>query len=194
MEMARLSDFVPIEPAPPLVAYEGSAVWYMLRVTPMTEIKAAERLKIGNLIVYVPTFSKQVRRRGRLHFHRLYAAISGMLFMPQEMLDTPNRRKLFDFARIADFVRVGAEVAKLTKADIEMVRTMEAKLNLPQSAKGVLLKVGQQVRFTDPNFAANWISGTIFAIDGPTRIGVEVPGLFGCGAIVWVPESEIEAL
>ena len=64
MEMARLSDFVPIEPAPPLVAYEGSAVWYMLRVMPMTEIRAAERLKVGNLIVYVPTFSKQVRRRG----------------------------------------------------------------------------------------------------------------------------------
>ena len=192
--MARLKDFIPIEPAPPLVAYEGSATWYMLRVMPMSEVKAADRLKVGNLLVYLPTYSKQVRRRGRLHFHRLYAAISGMLFMPQEMLDVPHRRELFEFARIVDFVRVGADVAKLTKADIEMIRIMEAKLNLPQEAKGVLFKLGQQVNFTDPKYHANWGGGTIFAIDGPTRIGVEVPGLFGCGAKVWVPESEIEAL
>ena len=55
MEMARLSDFIPIEPAPPLVAYDGCLTWYMLRVTPMSEIKAADRLKIGNVLVYVPT-------------------------------------------------------------------------------------------------------------------------------------------
>lgn len=194
MEMVRLSEFVPVEPAPPIPDYRGALVWYMLRVTPMTEIKAAERLQVGNVWAYVPTYSKMVRRRGRLHFHRLYAAITGMLFLPEEMLDVPDRRRLFDFARVIDFVRVGAAVAKLTKADIELVRLMEAKLNLPQSAKGVLLKVGQKVTFKDPNFFYGWGGGTIIAIDGPTRIGVEVPGLFGCGAKVWVPESEIEAL
>ena len=194
MQMARLKDFMPIEPPPPVPNYQGALVWYMLRVAPMSEIRAAERLKVGNVLVYLPTFSKMVRRRGRLHFHRLYAAITGMLFLPEEMLDVPNRRALFEFARIQDFVRVGANPARLTKQDIELVRIMEAKLNLPQAAKGVLFKVGQKVTFTDALFGANWVSGIIFAIDGPTRIGVEVPGLFGCGAKVWVPESEIEAM
>lgn len=194
MEMQRLSDFIPVEPAPALVAYEGSPTWYLLRVMPMTEIKAADLLLIGGMHVYVPTYSKKVRRRGHAHFHRPYAAITGLLFMPQEMLAVPDRRRLFDFARVVDFVRVGADVAKLTKADIEMVRVMTAKLNLPQEAKGVLLKVGQEVRFTHPMFEANWVGGKIVEIDGPTRIGVEVAGLFGCGAVVRVPESEIEAL
>lgn len=194
MLMATLKDFMPIEPPAPVPNYEGASTWYMLRVAPMSEIRAAERLKVGSVFVYLPTFSKMVRRRGRMHFHRLYAAITGMLFLPDEMLDVPNRRALFDFARIQDFVRVGANPARLTKQDIELVRIMEAKLNLPQAAKGVLFKVGQKVTFTDPLFGANWVSGIIFAIDGPTRIGVEVPGLFGCGAKVWVPESEIEAM
>ncbi len=194
MQMARLKDFMPIEPPPPIPNYQGALVWYMLRVAPMSEIAAAKRLKVGSMMVYVPTFSKMVRRRGRLHFHRPYAAISGILFLPEEMLDVPRRRELFDFARVQDFVRVGGHAAKLTKQDIELIRIMEAKLNLPQAAKGVLLKMGQQVRFTDALFGANWVSGTIVAIDGPTRIGVEVPGLFGCGAKVWVPETEIEAM
>lgn len=193
--LAKIQDHLPkFEPAP-LPDFDGAEVWHMLRVIPMQELRVAERLKVGNLLVYVPTFSKQFRLRGRLHGHRLYAAITGMLFMPQAFLATPRRRELFDFARVQDFVRSGGgEVAKLTKRDIELIRIMEAKLNLPPESKGVLLKVGQRVTFRDPLFAYGWGDARIFEIDGPTRIGVEVPGLFGCGAKVWVPESEIEAL
>lgn len=193
--LARIADHVgPFQPEP-LPAYDGFPVWHMLRVSPHQEIKAAERLKVGNLLVYVPTYAKMIRRRGRLHGHRLYAAISGMLFMPAAFLGIARRDELFDFARVHDFVRVsGGEIAKLAKSDIDLVRIMEAKLNLPPECKGVLFKAGQEVRFTDPLFEANWVGGKIFEIASEHRIGVEVDGLFGCKTRVYVPASEIEAL
>lgn len=193
--LAKIEDHVPKFEPVPLPDYDGFPVWHMLRVTPQQEVKVAERLKVGNLLVYVPTYSKMIRRRGRLHGHRLYAAITGMVFMPAVFLGIARRRDLFEFARVHDFVRSGGgELARLTKSDIDLVRIMEAKLNLPPECKGVLFKAGQEVRFTDPLFEANWVGGKIFEIASEHRIGVEVDGLFGCKTRVYVPASEIEAL
>lgn len=194
MLMQKLRDFIPEAPAAPLPIFEGAQNWRVLRVTPMREVRTAERLKIGGMLVYLPTYSKQVRQRGKLHAPRLYAAVIGMLFLPDEMLDVPRRDELFEFAGVHGFFRVGSAAARLSKADIELVRIMEAKLNLPPEAKGVLFKKGQKVSFIDPLFAYSWCGGTIFDIVDSTRIGVEVAGLFGCTVRVYVPASEIEAL
>lgn len=194
MLMQKLRDFVPDALLAPLPAFEGAHSWRVLRVTPMREVRTAERLKIGNLLVYLPTYAKQIRQRGRMHCHRLYAAVIGMVFVPDEMLDVPRRDELFEFAGVHGFFRVGLDPVRLSRDDIELVRIMEAKLNLPPEAKGVLFKVGQDVRFTDPLFAYSWCGGKIFEIVNQTRIGVDVAGLFGCTVRVYVPASEIEAL
>ena len=194
MLMQKLRDFVPDTPLAPLPAFAGAQSWRVLRVTPMREVRTAERLKIGNLLAYLPTYSKKVRRRGSMHCHRLYAAVVGMLFIPDEMLDVPRRDELFEFAGVHGFFRVGLEPVRLSRDDIEKVRIMEAKLNLPPEAKGVLFKTGQEVRFTSDLFAYSWCGGKIFEIVDEARIGVEVAGLFGCTVRVYVPASEIEAL
>lgn len=194
MLMARMQDFVAPQVPAPMPRFEGCNWWSILRVMPSREVKAAERLKVGGLHVYLPTYSRQVRRRGKAHCHRLYAAVTGMLFVPDEMLDIPRRRELFDFAGVHGFMHVGANVARLTKSDIELVRKMEARLNLPPECKGVEFKVGQKVSFTDPLYAYSWVGGAIFEIVDSTRIGVEVGGLFGCTVRVYVPASEIEVM
>lgn len=175
--------------------YSGFPWWHALLVEPNREQRSAEWLKRVNVFVYLPTYTRKVRRRGCLHHAKLYAVIPGMLFAPEEILAIPQRKQIFDFARVRDFIRTaGGHFCKISKADIELVRLMEAKLNLPPEAQGVFFKVGQQVRFKDGSLWEGWGICTIIEIVDEARIVVEVPGLFGRATQVTIAASEIEEL
>lgn len=186
------------EPVPAATesSYTGFPWWHALLVPPNREVKAAEWLQRFMLVVYLPTYTKQVcrSRRSRLHVARLCAAIPGMLFVPVEALDVERRDEVFDYARVRGFMRSSDGLPQIIrKAQIEQIRLLEAKLNLPPEAKGVFFKRGQAVRFTS-DILESWGTGTIFEIASEARIGVEVDRLFGRTVKVYVPASEIEAM
>jgi hypothetical protein len=170
------------------------ARWLVMLTQPGRERKAAERLERVHAVIYLPQFSKQMKCRGRMHANRLFAVVPGMLFAPSEILEIERRDETLEWAGVRDFIRDGyGHPALATKADIERIRIMEALLNLPPEAKGVLFKLGQRVRFTN-DLWQGWGAGRIFEIASETRIGVEVEKLFGRPAKIYVAASEIEAM
>lgn len=176
-------------------SYSGFPWWHALLVEANREEVAAQWLMRVRVFVYLPTFMVKVRRRGHRHFHKLRAAIPGLLFVPEDMIEQWHRDDVLHYAPIYGFVHAAnALPARLTKGDIELVRTLEARLNLPPEAKGVFFKLRQEVRFKDGSPWQSWLGGVIFDIVDEDRIGVLVPKLFGCPRKVYVPASEIEAM
>jgi transcription antitermination factor NusG len=168
--------------------------WHALLTVPNREQRCADRLERVNLPIYLPTFTRQTHQRGKLHAPRLYPVMPGMIFAPCEIMETERRDALFEWAGIRDYIRMDGVPARASKADIELIRIIEAKLNLPPEAKGVLFKVGQKVHFLNELLGAFWGGGKIFEIASETRVGVEVDKLFGRTAKVYVPAAEIEAI
>lgn len=191
-------DWQSLQPATDVITdYNGFPWWHALLVEPNRETKAADWLKRVNVFAYLPTFTKQIRHDARQRSHRakLCAALPGMIFIPQDMMDIPRRDEVFKYAHVNGYIRASDRKPKMiAKADIELIRLMEAKLNLPPEAKGVLFRVGQRVTFTDNLYAWSWGNGTIIEIASEHRIGIEVDHLFGRTTRVYVPASEIEAL
>ncbi len=182
----------------PLPAYDGFPWWRALLVKSSGEMKAAKWLHRVQIFPYAPTFTRHVHWRGKIHHARQHAVIVGMIFVPERYLDSVSVeawRAVSELAGIYGEMRgTAGEMARISKSDIEEVRRMEADLNLPQEAIGVEFKVGQEVRFKDGSLWQGWNGGTVFDIVDVCRIGVEIPKLFGCGAPVYVPASEIEAM
>lgn len=178
--------------------YSGFPFWHGLVVAPNREEKSAIWLRDNvGILVYLPTFTKQVRCQGHVTAHRarLYAALPGLLFVPEEFIHIPRRKEVFDYARVHGFMKgASGYPLRILKAEIELIRLLEAKLNLPPEAKGTFFKVGQEVRFHDGSLWQSWGGGTIVEIASESRIGVEVPYLFGRTTKVFVPASEIEAM
>jgi hypothetical protein len=180
---------------PDVVDPPQSPWWHALLVPPNREVKSRDWLARFMPEVYLPSFNKQVCRSRHLRVHttRRCAALPGMLFAPVEALDIPKRREVFDYARVRGFMRSSDGLPQIIHLrDINKIKLLEAKLNLPPEAKGVFFKVGERVRFVDGLFES-W-QGTIFEIASESRIGVEVDHLFGRKTKVFVPASEIEAL
>lgn len=180
--------------------YSGFPWWHVLLIEPNREQKSAEWLRDNaDIHVYLPTFSKKQRCRGKLHRVRLCPAIPGMLFVPEEIVDIPRRREVFDYAHVTGFIK-GSEgkPRHVSKADIELIRLMEARLNLaPDEAidsKGQKLKIGAKVEFVDPLFAYSWGESVVVEVASENRIGIEVASLFGRSTKVYVPASEIEVM
>lgn len=179
---------------PDVVEAPRSPWWHALLVPPNREVKSREWLERFMPEVYLPQYSKVVRGlRGRQSGRRLCAALPGMLFAPLEALDIPRRREVFDHARVRGFMRSSDGLPQIIHLrDINKIKLLERKLNLPPEAKGTFFRVGQRVQFVDGLFDA-W-QGTVFEIASESRIGVEVDHLFGRKTKVYVPASEIEAL
>lgn len=184
-----------MQEAPEPQDYSGFPWWRVLIVAPNREQKAAEWLKHINVYVYLPLFTRQAHRRGKLHEPQLCAVVPGLLFAPAEIMDIDRRDEILKFAHVKGFMRTSdGEPAALKKSQIEIIREIEAKLNLPPERKGVLFKVGQQVRFVNELYAAFWGDGQIFEIASDARIGLYVKKLFGRTTKVYVCKSEIEAM
>jgi Transcription termination factor nusG len=169
--------------------------WHVLLTEPNREERSAKWLERINLPVYLPQFARVVRCRGKSHRPRMQAVLPGLLFVPLEFMDLERRDEMLEWAHVRGFIRTsGGQPATMSKADINIIREIEAKLNLPREAKGVLFRLGERVRFVNVLYAAFWGTATIFEIAGASRIGVEVEKLFGQVTRVYVPESEIEAM
>lgn len=172
--------------------------WHALLVEPNRERRSADWLRERRAIdVYWPNYTRQVGRRrpGQKRRCCTAAVIPGMLFVPCELVPHLDADDL-DYAHVHGLmigIGTAGAPAILRKADIEKIRLMEAKLNLPPEARGVLFKTGQQVRFLDDLYT-DWGVATIFEIASEARIGIEVPYLFGRSVKIWVPASEIEAM
>ena len=172
--------------------YQGFREWHILLVQPSSEQRAAKWLKRRYIDVYLPTFTRQVCRRRGTRRPQLYAAIPGYLFVPREIVEIAGWANIHDAPDVRGFIRDSeGHPAIVSKAAIEMIRIIEAKLNLPPERKGVLFTKNQQVRFKDSLYW-HW-KGPIKEIVSEGRIGIEV-NLFGRATLVYAPASEIEAI
>lgn len=175
--------------------YSGFPWWHALLVKSNKEEAAAQWLMRVRVFVYLPTFMSHIHCRGKIHRSRLRAAMPGLLFVPDEMIEQWHRDDVLDHAPIYGFVRApGGDPARMPKSEIEKVRLLEAKLNLPPAAKGVIFKVGQQVRFVEGSTFEDLGTARILEIASESRIRVQGPKLFGGVRPFWVPASEIEAM
>lgn len=165
--------------------------WHILLAEPNKEKKCADWLYRRSVSVYLPTYTKQSRQRGHLTRAKLYAAIPGYLFVP-EVVATPHWPTIRDTPGIRSYVRNSeGQPAIVSAGHIEVIRQIEAKLNLPPEAKGVLFKIGQVVRIRNDLFWG-W-EGPITTIENEMRICVEVQ-MLGRSCRVFAPASELEAI
>lgn len=195
--LARLREIA--DAPPPAVGYSGFPFWHALLVEPNSERRSAEVLKRYHLISYLPMFERSVRCKGKAHRKRMCAVIPGMLFIPTDFMEIEFRDVAFDQAKVRGFLRkTGGLPALISKADIEMIRVMEAKCNLPSGAVsdslGNALKIGLNVRFTNDLYDNIWGQGVVVEVASEHRIGIEITRLFGRTTKVFVPASEIEAM
>lgn len=166
--------------------------WHILLVEPNREKKSADWLKRrSNISVYFPNYTRHTKQRGHLTRPKLCACIPGYLFIP-EVVATPHWSIIRDTPGIRSYVRDSkGEPARVTAGHIEVIRQIEAKLNLPPAAKGVLFKRGQLVRIRSDLFWG-W-EGPIVSIESESRICIEV-SMLGRACRVYAPASEIEAI
>lgn len=186
------------EPKPaPRRDYAGYLQWAVLRVTkPSGERAAAERLERLEVYPYWPFFNRRICLRGGLRRSVMVPVFPGLLFIPTEMLDFANRDEVFDFCNVA-FLKLAGRPMMLPKADVELIRRIQGKLSMPESsvdAKGNEIKVGQRVRFIDPQKVRMFGDGTVFEVAHDRRIGVEISGLFGGPQKYYDESAEIEVI
>jgi len=206
MDMGTIGGSRPIEAIPerhvglsdPLPRYSGFPWWYALTVAPGQEESSARRLQRLNVFVYLPTYTKPSRLRGKAHRLRLLPIITGMLFIPTDRFDFDRRDEIFDLCRIVDYVRVSdGQPGRLSKAEIERIREIEAELNLHVTTRQLAaraFKIGGNVRFLDDLLAEFWGMATVSAIAKDGRITVEVSNLLGRVVPIVVPAAKIEAM
>jgi hypothetical protein len=172
--------------------YSEFSHWHAMLVGTNREEKAAEwlREKIG-LVVYWPNFPVLTRLRGKLTHQRLRSMLPSLMFAPTDMLFAlPRRDEVLRHAHVYGFIpdRVG----RVRKADIERIRELEAKLNLPSPQGKIGFRIGQQVCFVNALYRAFLGTALVFEVASRARIGVEVQKLFGRVTRMYVPASEIE--
>jgi hypothetical protein len=173
------------------------STWYALLLEPNREERSARMLTQLGWVPYWPTYVKQRRLAGRrARKGRLCSVVHGMLFIPEEYVDAPRRAEIFDLAHVRGFMHAsGNRPARLSKAVIESIRRMEADLNLPPIVANMIhFKLGQEVKFGNPYYAAFWGTGIVLGLANRGRISIEVKKLFGHPTKVTVPASELEAM
>lgn len=182
---------------PPARVYSGYPEWFVLRVDANSETRPADWLKRVDVHVYLPSFKKSHCRRGGLRYRRLSAVMPGLLFVPCEMIEIPNRDEIFEWAGVYGLLARDGRPLCLIKSDIDEIRRIEAKLNKPESpvdAVGKELEQGQRVRFIDPRTVRLFGEGVVFEVVSDHRIGVEVQGLFGGPTKTYISADEIEVM
>jgi hypothetical protein len=180
----------------PDLKYSGFPWWHALTVEPNGERKSAELLRKVGVHVYLPTYSKKICRRGAIGGRRLCAVMPGLLFVPQEMMQIRRRDEIMKHAHIRGYLRAaGGYLARIRKDQIEVIREIEAKLNIVVSlTKKPEFKIGQRVRFLKDIYAAFLGEAIVFEVANDHRIGISGPMLFGSAQKIYIPASEIEAV
>lgn len=186
--------------AAPLVDFYAPRKWRALLVQPLKEQKAADWLKAAHQWVYWPNFTDQVHagghRRGQARLRRPVnrAVISGYLFLAVRADAGDPWGAVHVTPGVRGFVRDGdGHAAALTDQDIEIIRNIEAGLNLPYDPKTAhRFRLGDRVRFTDDIYS-RWPPGIVRRLADDGRIVVESQ-LLGRVVPILVYPHQIEAM
>lgn len=183
------------------VDFASPRCWTMLTARPSKEQDAADWLKNSRLFAYWPCFTKQVlsqrspvngRSQRRVRF---LPVIPGYIFMAASVNTYADP---FDIVRqtpgIIGYVRDGSgRPAILSDYDVDVVRKIEALLNLPYNPKtSHKFKVGDKVRFCG-DLLGRWLPGVIDRLESDGRIVVGTP-LLGRIVPITVFPHQIEAM
>lgn len=170
--------------------------WYALICEAGREFRAFSWIRRLDVTAYVPCFGAQQNTRGRRHRMVLRPMIPGMVFVPGEYQTRPRRDELEACAHIYGCVTgANGAAARIAKSDIEIIRQIEGRINLPIHVEApIIIRGGDRVRFRDDLWAARWGIGKVFDVAKAPRIGVEVERLIGRAGKIYVPASEIEVL
>ena len=172
--------------------YAGFPYWVALAAEPNREKRSAEWLRDKlNIHVYWPFYVVQKVHRGRLHVPVMRAVLPGVLLAPAELMEIDNRDAILDWAKLRR-VKLSRFI---TKAEVEVIREIEAKLNVRADKNAPTFTVGQRVRFLSELYAAYLGDGTVIEIASGNRISIKVEGkLFGGKDEIVVPAAELEAM
>jgi hypothetical protein len=140
----------PCEPIADL-EYSGFPNWVALAAEPNRERKAADWLKDHlNIHVYWPFYTVQKHLPFRRRYVVYKPVLPGILLAPSDLMEIENRDAILDWAHLR---RV--KLARfITKAEVDIIRDIEALLNVPQSEKTFDYKIKDRVRFLDDTKAA----------------------------------------
>ena len=173
--------------------------WRALLSFPGRERRAADFLKDFGQWVYWPNYGKHVsvapRRPGARRERRLafFPVIPGYLFLAERADAGDPWGIVHATPGVHGFVRDSeGHAAALTDQDIEIIRHIEAGLNLPFDPKTVhRFKTGDKVRFIDDLYS-RWPPGKVSRLAEDGRIVVEVAVLGRIVPILVYPH-QIEA-
>lgn len=173
------------------IDYTGFPHWVALAAEPNRERKAADWLKDKlNIHVYWPNYTVQriFRGRPRMAVHR--SVLPGILLAPAELMEVDNRDAILDWAHLR---RV--KLARfITKAEVEVIRQIEAALNVCRSEKTCYLKINDPVCFVDPVKAAFLGEGTVIEIASFNRITIKLKVKLIGTDVMTVSGAELEAM
>lgn len=128
-------------------------IWRALIARSAKEQHAADWLKRDRLYVYWPNYERQINAGRRRCRTLLSPVMPGYLFLAtRDEANEPSLQALIDVTPgLMGYVRDGSgNAASLTNFDIEIIRRIEAGLNLPSPKKHVhRFKSGDHVRFVD---------------------------------------------
>lgn len=172
--------------------------WYAVIIRSSREQDAADGFRREGVLAYWPNYERHVPiardRNGHKGRRMVFSAIiPGFIFCPTAEAN--------EFWRIIEHVPgvlnmlrgAGGEIATLTNADIEIIRHIEAGLNLPPPVTPVHnFKTGKKVRFID-DLMGRWPPGKIVRLARDGRISVEIYLMGRMVPIVVLPH-QIEAM
>jgi hypothetical protein len=180
----------PCEPIAEL-EYSGFPHWVALAAEPNRERKAADWLKDHlNIHIYWPFYTVQRRGHSRISSAVYKAVLPGILLAPAELMEIDNRDAILDWARLRR-VKLSRFI---TKAEVEVIREIEALLNIPQSEKTFDGAIGNPARFLDETKAAFLGEGTIIAIAPGNRITIKLKVKLIGTDVMTVSGAELEVL
>jgi transcription antitermination factor NusG len=185
------------------VEWDTPLQWVALTARPSREIEAADWLKRTRLFAYWPNKVTQIRMGSgaagmpsrRRAVYR--AIIPGYIFAAQRLGNTAHPCNLIgQVPGLIGFVRgFDGGPALLRQRDIEIIRHIEARENMPPPAPSEVskkFKFGDKVRFIDDIYS-EWPPGVVKQLYSDDRIAIDVP-LLGRVVPMEVSPSQIEPM
>jgi hypothetical protein len=192
MAVMKIGDFVET-PAPAPVRIGPVSEWVLITVRMNHEREAVDSLRRSGSRAYYPSYEELVPTKRQFNgqpVRRLMrrAIIPGHVFTPV----VPGITLVLDLIIGAiGVVRTHAgDLLTIKDEDVQIIRAIEAGLNVPTTAAEHSFKVGEKVGFVD-DLTGRWPHGKIVRIARKGRIGVEV-ALMGRKVTIYVLPHQIE--
>jgi hypothetical protein len=151
--------------------YSGFPHWVALAAEPNRERRSADWLRDHlNIHVYWPHFTVQRQFRNRPRIAIARAVLPGILLAPAEITDLGEREAILEWAHL----RIVKLARFITKAEVEMIRQIEAALNRYREEKKTEIKIGDRVAFRDEFKAAFLGEGSVIEVASCNRITVKL--------------------